>query len=168
MHHIRAERCVCGVQFGQVGGSVNWLRGLFRRKRQLVCGGRGCIAVCDDLGREVAHLYYRRPDSSEVLDYAYEQYNVLGGSESQLREIQAEDEKQRLKKMHRVLERDFWLVWAEKIFDGADGYKDTNGGAIDALPVPEQFVLLKKYHAHNLVDMTALAFERSGGVKKKD
>jgi len=133
----------------------------------MICGGSGSVAVCDRLGREVATLYFRRPDSDEILSYVYEQQNAIGGNEAKLRELQNTKTEKQVNRMHEMLVHDFYLPWAEKIFIRCEGYTDSNGKALDKAPKEQQFEALKKYYSHNLVDMTAFAFEREGSVKKK-
>lgn len=142
--------------------------GLFARKPKMICGGVGCVAVCDRFGREVSRIFYRRPTSDEILSYVYEQQNVIGGSESKLREIKATSKDKQLNKMHEMLVHDYYLPWAEKIFSRCEGYADADGKSLDKAEPKAQFKALKKFHSHNLVDMTAYAFEREGSVKKKE
>jgi len=134
----------------------------------MICGGVGCVAVLDRLNREVARIYFRRPNSEEILTYVYEQQNIVGDSESRLREIQQTKSDKQVNKIHEVLVRDFYLPWAEKIFVRCEGYVDSNGKSLDTAGDKAQFDALKKYHSHSLVDMTAFAFEREGSVKKKE
>ena len=134
----------------------------------MTCGGVGCVAVCDRLGREVARIYFRRPTSDEILTYVYEQQNIIGGSEARLREIQATKAEKQVNKIHDLLVKDFYLPWAEKIFARCEGYTDGDGKSLDKSEIKKQFEALKKYHSHSLVDMTAVAFEREGSVKKKE
>jgi len=146
---------------------MKWLKKLFARKPQMICGGTGCVAVCDRLGREMARLYFRRPESDEILTYVYEQQNAIVGKESKLRELQSINQDKQLNKMHEMLVHDFYLPWAEKIFIRSEGYLDGDKKSIDKTDAPEQFAILKRFYSHNLIDMTVAAFEREGSVKKK-
>jgi len=145
---------------------IKWLKKTFTRRRSLFCGGDGCVSVTDNLGREVGVIWYRRPTSDEILNYAWQEQKMVG-SESQLREV-SEFKGDKAQKIHEVLVRDFWIPWAEKVFTSCTGFLDEKKETLDNKPKAKQFEFLKKYKAHLLSGMVGVAFRQEESVKKKE
>jgi hypothetical protein len=109
-------------------------------------------------------MWFMRPDSEMRLNYVYEMQEGIS-SEENLKKIKAS--KNRPKACHSLIVNEIAIPFAEKIFIRSEGYVADDGKPLETKSRVEQFEHLKKYHSHNLADMTAKAFEVDGTVKKK-
>ena len=144
------------------------LKRLFNNKRNLICGGIGCIEVSDNLGRVVSRLYFNRPDSDMRLNYTYN-YQDISSHDEHLKEIKEDKERggSTARKIHEILERDLFLPEAEKVFHSCEGYFDSDKKSIDKLSKDKQFAFLNKYYRHHLVQMVTIAYDDAAKFKKK-
>ena len=125
------------------------------------------MAIVDRFGVEQGFLFFRRPHSDEILDFIYEESELLS-DEGRLRKIRDAAATEKKKVMHKMNVREFWIPWAKKIFMRCEGqFKDERGQLLEKLPTDEQFRFLSEFKAYMLVDMTGVAFNQEGLVKKK-
>lgn len=146
---------------------IKWIKGLFTKKKSLICGGVGRCAVVDNLDREIGNIYFDRPTSKQKMDYIYDVENVAN-NKSKLKELSSEGNGDSVsKKAYEVVINELCIPHAEKVFNKCDGYTDSDGNEISKLTREEQFNFLKEYYAHNLVDMVVCAFSIDEKIKKK-